>query len=245
MNTHRVNAAAGVIHAAMQQGRTLPAALAVALECAQLLQSPAPAATVPAPLTEEQVELLADAANRLWADANHDDLCACVDWPERCVNGHYLDEWRSGAVEVGMSAVIGLWESWRAAVESAELARLRARVDEVERMYTFDTAKLRARVDELEAERHSTNEALDDAAQALRRDRDRIAELETDLDARGQDLAAAMAGWGRARDRAAADAPPNHEGPEHHDYRLGRDLPQYPVTPPPADQPALAHQEQQ
>jgi phage/plasmid-associated DNA primase len=34
---------------------------------------------------------------------------------------------------------------------------------------------------ELEAERHTTNEALSEAAEALRADRDRIAELEADL----------------------------------------------------------------
>lgn len=44
MNTRLVNTAADVIARAMQQGRTLPAALAVALESAQLLQSPEVAA---------------------------------------------------------------------------------------------------------------------------------------------------------------------------------------------------------
>ena len=49
----------------------------------------------------------------------------------------------------------------------SELERLRLRVDEVERAYTFDTAALKRRIAELEAERHTTNEALDDAVQAL------------------------------------------------------------------------------
>jgi hypothetical protein len=49
-----------------------------------------------------------------------------------------------------------------------EAEALRARVDEVERKYTFDTAELKRRIAELEAERHTTNEALDDAVQALR-----------------------------------------------------------------------------
>ncbi|MFI0233088.1 hypothetical protein [Streptomyces sp. NPDC017086] len=44
MNTRLVNTAADVIARAMQRGRTLPAALAVALESAQLLQSPETAA---------------------------------------------------------------------------------------------------------------------------------------------------------------------------------------------------------
>ncbi|MFD6874497.1 MULTISPECIES: hypothetical protein [unclassified Streptomyces] len=44
MNVHRVHAAAGVLHASMQQGRTLPETLAYALESAQLLNSPESAA---------------------------------------------------------------------------------------------------------------------------------------------------------------------------------------------------------
>ncbi|GGV80383.1 hypothetical protein [Streptomyces thermoviolaceus] len=44
MNTRMVNTAADVISRAMQQGRTLPAALAVALDSAQLLQPPDTAA---------------------------------------------------------------------------------------------------------------------------------------------------------------------------------------------------------
>lgn len=54
-------------------------------------------------------------------------------------------------------------------VRDAEVESLRARADEVERRYTFDTAELKRRIAELEAERHSTNEALDDAVQELRR----------------------------------------------------------------------------
>lgn len=48
-------------------------------------------------------------------------------------------------------------------------------------------AALRARLAELESERHVTNEALSDAAEALRAGRDRIAELETER----------KAGWAR------------------------------------------------
>ena len=39
-STRAINAAAGVIHAAMQQGKTLPANLALALDAACLLNSP-------------------------------------------------------------------------------------------------------------------------------------------------------------------------------------------------------------
>lgn len=44
-----------------------------------------------------------------------------------------------------------------------------------------ELAAVRARVAELEAERHSTNEALDDAMRALQENRNRIHELETQL----------------------------------------------------------------
>ena len=52
------------------------------------------------------------------------------------------------------------------------------------------------RVTELEAERHTTNEALADAAETLRANRDRIAELE-------ENLRAVNAGWAVARSRVA------------------------------------------
>lgn len=64
------------------------------------------------------------------------------------------------------------------------LRNLRARITELEtdreandREYEQATA----RVAELESERHTTNESLSDAAEQLRRDRDRIAELEVEL----------------------------------------------------------------
>lgn len=65
--------------------------------------------------------------------------------------------------------------------ELSEVERLRTRLDEVQRKYTFDTAELKRERDALLAERHTTNEALDDAAEALRVQRDRIAELEAEL----------------------------------------------------------------
>lgn len=55
-----------------------------------------------------------------------------------------------------------------------------------------------ARVAELEAERHTTNEALDDAAKALREQRDRIAELEAQREALAERLRAGQR-WQRGR----------------------------------------------
>ncbi|MER5715787.1 hypothetical protein [Streptomyces sp. NPDC002132] len=64
---------------------------------------------------------------------------------------------------------------------AAELERLRARVAELETgLPVVQTALFKAldRVSELENERHSTNEWVTDAAEALRGQRDRIAALE-------------------------------------------------------------------
>jgi hypothetical protein len=103
VNTKRVNAAADVIHRAMENGYVTPTGWAAELEKAQMLMSP---------------ELAAE-------------LARPAGW------------------------------------ESVALGRLREERDHH-----------RARAAVLEAERHTTNEALSDAAEALRANRDRIAELE-------------------------------------------------------------------
>jgi hypothetical protein len=62
-NTRAINAAAGVIHACMQQGKTLPASQAYALEAAGLLNSPEHAAEV------EQLHTKLDGARlSLWEE---------------------------------------------------------------------------------------------------------------------------------------------------------------------------------
>lgn len=72
---------------------------------------------------------------------------------------------------------------------------------------------LKARVAELEAERHSTNEALDDAVQELRaRDVEQSADKLTRLLAPTQAL------------REVPDG--EHYAVTHHDYRVGHDLPE-------------------
>ncbi|MEU9645515.1 hypothetical protein [Streptomyces sp. NPDC048188] len=125
--TQLVATAADVISRAMQQGRTLPAALAASLEAAQLLQSP----TIAARLAEVEK-----------ANAGLDDL-------------------RVMALDKN--------DTLRTRIRTLEADR-----EASDREYEAATA----RVAELEAERHATNAALSDAAEQLRRDRDRIAELE-------------------------------------------------------------------
>ncbi len=102
----------------------------------------------------------------------------------------------------------------------------------------------RARVAELEAERHSTNEALSDAAEQLRVDRDRIAALEAELaeyeqPADEEPIASVLT----EKAEEPADKPTRtfmpvaslrevldgeHYQSVHHDYRpgLSRDLPE-------------------
>jgi hypothetical protein len=94
-------------------------------------------------------------------------------------------------------------------------------------------------VSRLRAERHSTNEALSDAAEQLRVQRDRIAELEALTPAPIQTCQTCGAGYdlgqpcsvcsfhvlmeiAQKKQRQLEDP---HDGPNHHDYALGRDLP--------------------
>lgn len=155
-----------------------------------------------------------------------------------------------------------LWRGWSTSSEeigSAAVATLMGLGMLVPEGGAAELERLRARVAELETERHTTNEALSDAAERLRRDRDRIAELEALKPASIQtcrkcgagytlgqpcstcqfkaEMAAATAvrgcGCPARFDRHAWGCPtlPDeapHEGPEHHTYRVGRDLPEYP-----------------
>lgn len=117
------------------------------------------------------------------------------------------------------------------------LARLRDRVDEVERMYTFDTAELKRRVAELKAELLTANGALDDVARA-RRDScpcaaDRPHQVGCPKD--GVPVASPSFAERAAREsdpgrraawRMLAEREPEFHSSLHHDYRVGHDLPE-------------------
>ncbi|MDV5145876.1 hypothetical protein R1T08_17090 [Streptomyces sp. SBC-4] len=204
MNAKRVQAAEGVILAAMKN-RVTAAGVAVALESACLLQSPESASELvrlrslldarPLELTGEQRDALSDAGNRAMNDHYHDDLCYCREWPESCATSNYfMGMWDTAAFDIGLGAVLGLWESMRADVTTAPegsddvrsldlLALMPERSAAIVSGHLArllgEREQLRSRVAELETERHSTNESLSDAAEALRVQRDRIAELET------------------------------------------------------------------
>jgi len=115
---------------------------------AELGALPVPQGSQPLTLTEAQVEALAAAGNRVVNDAVHEDLCMCDAWPEKCLSSGNLrmGDWDMSGLKTALPAVLALWEQMR----GGEMNRLRARVAE------------------LEAERHVTNEALDNAVQELR-----------------------------------------------------------------------------
>ncbi|MEU1448720.1 hypothetical protein [Streptomyces mirabilis] len=113
-----------------------------------------------------------------------------------------------------VGACLARWE------EEQENARLRLALASAKR----GRSRLRARVAELLAERRETNEALDDAVQALRADgiTRRIAPtqaLAEDVTPQVLKLRNLPAGQ-----RAALEDP--HDGPLHHRYALGHDMPE-------------------
>ncbi|MGW0033638.1 hypothetical protein ACWDXD_27975 [Streptomyces sp. NPDC003314] len=103
------------------------------------------------------------------------------------------------------------------------------------------SAKDAAEVSRLREERHSTNEALSDAAETIRAQRDRIAELEALTPAPIQTCQTCGAGYNLgqpcqvcayralvATELKRQQEDP-HDGPLHQTYTVGRDLPE--VTP--------------
>ncbi|WP_371612915.1 hypothetical protein [Streptomyces clavifer] len=97
---------------------------------------------VPVELTEEQTEALAAAGNRAVNDHYHEDLCYCRSWPTSCESSgnYFMGTWDTYAFNIGLPAVLGVWESLRNDRHASKLAELRA-----------DNEQLRARVAELEA----------------------------------------------------------------------------------------------
>ncbi|MFE2556029.1 hypothetical protein ACFXGT_08325 [Streptomyces sp. NPDC059352] len=161
MNTKLVNAAAGVVHAAMQARQTA-AGIAAALESVCLLQSP-------------------DSAAELTRRRNED----------MALRGEFapMDEPRRVPFELGGSLVPAVqWLLARVAeLDAVELGDVDGRVsascaDPGHPTWLRKPDDTRGcpwcRVAELVTERHSTNEALSDAAEQLRVQRDRIAEPE-------------------------------------------------------------------
>jgi hypothetical protein len=73
------------------------------------------------------------------------------------------------------------YHAWEAPSEGQIAERMKARRTVRLAARAGELGRLRAQVEALLVERHSTNESLSEAAEALRADRDRIAELEGDV----------------------------------------------------------------
>jgi hypothetical protein len=178
-----IDAAAGVLMAAMAQGNREAYSLAFALESACLLQSPETAAELAA-LRTQVAELETQTprvrtedlvpGDRIWHP--YDMACFTVtraasegSAPGLQFHNRVTDEYESGM------RVTGTGDRGETVHVDCAPSYLWHREDA-----TAELERLRARIVELAAERHSTNEALSDAAEQLRVQRDRIAELETE-----------------------------------------------------------------
>ncbi|MFD4795945.1 hypothetical protein [Streptomyces anulatus] len=96
----------------------------------------------PVELTEQQLDALSAAGNRALNDHYHEDLCFCLEWPISCVSSgrYFMGTWDTSAFDIGLPAVLAVWETLRNDRHAAKVAQLRA-----------DNEALRARVVELEA----------------------------------------------------------------------------------------------
>ncbi|WP_405956081.1 hypothetical protein [Streptomyces phaeochromogenes] len=92
---------------------------------------PMPVGPKPLVLSEQQIDALAAAGNRVVNDAVHQDLCMCDAWPEKRLStgAYFMGAWDVSGLETALPAVLGLWESMR----GGELVALRARLAEFER----------------------------------------------------------------------------------------------------------------
>ncbi|MFD6970722.1 hypothetical protein [Streptomyces sp. NPDC059949] len=223
MNTRSIAGAARVICEAEGKPNAVPATIAVALDATGWLNTTETQAELvrlrllqnaqPAALSEAQVDALADAGNRALNDHYHEELCHCSDWPKGCASSgnYFAGSWDTAAFGIGMAAVIGVWESMRAPAEADEIARLRARVAELEALEParFQTCRTCGAGYEYGKPCGTCNfKALMATAQQDAR-----------RDASAAKLRSLLAGQ-----RAAVEDP--HDSPLHHDYRLGHDLPE-------------------
>ncbi|WP_097930871.1 MULTISPECIES: hypothetical protein [unclassified Streptomyces] len=120
----------------------------------------APDQPTPVELTEQQLDALSAAGNRALNDHYHEDLCYCRSWPTSCESsgGYFMGTWDTAAFDIGLPAVLGVWERLRNDRHKAKVAELRA-----------DNKALRARIAEL------TAAPVDEAAE--------MAEAEAELEA--------------------------------------------------------------
>ncbi|MGP3684098.1 hypothetical protein ACTVZO_05190 [Streptomyces sp. IBSNAI002] len=169
MNTKALNSLADLILRAQEQDRT-PMGIAFAVDAAGRHMSPETAA---------ELARLAKDNERLQARVSELETSARGCDGEGCVLPH--SSWCTRAREfAAQHSGCTCGEPWKDTPQShaGHCWLLSPPWDEME-WHRKRVAELLARVAELESERHVTNEALSDAAEQLRENRDRIAELET------------------------------------------------------------------
>lgn len=165
MNARLVNAAADVIARAKANGRQTPAGLATALDSAQLLQSPETAAEL------EQLRARVDEVERKYTFDTAElkrQLDAALARVAELEHKKRLEDRERVELLTGLERALAPFcvDAKAAAVAAAEVRHCEAE------WLLRDAQRSQDRVTELEAERHSTNEALDDAVRELRARRD-------------------------------------------------------------------------
>lgn len=67
--------------------------------------------STPMPLTDDELNLLSDFANRLINDDNHRNLCGCDAWPEKCIStgNYFMGAWDTSVIEEVLRQVLGAW----------------------------------------------------------------------------------------------------------------------------------------
>ncbi|MFI1525496.1 hypothetical protein [Streptomyces griseus] len=142
----------------------------------------------PVELTEQQLDALSAAGNRALNDHYHESQCHCDAWPTSCVSSgnYFMGAWDTSAFDIGLPAVLAVWETLRTDRGAAKVAELLAEVDRLRKALSeaadqvaelesdlggtsAENAQLRARVAEL------TVAPVDEAVE--------MAEAEADLEA--------------------------------------------------------------
>lgn len=69
----------------------------------------------PVALTDEEMQILADAGDEAVNAANHADQCGCDTWPTTCHSDYQPGTWDAMGWYTGLPAVLAAWEQLRAA----------------------------------------------------------------------------------------------------------------------------------
>lgn len=254
MNTKALNSLADLICRAQEQGKRTPMGIAMAIDSAGRHMSP----EVAAELHDLRTRLagMANPPRELFLalyDGTEPELFTTAEAARACCNDlapvdAHGNCWDWTVNEFGVHV-----QFWTHPDDDRPLSETSGSVTPIVVQGDDDLselAQLRARVAALLEERHRTNEWADDAAKALRADRDRIAELEAELrigapwkcDVCGKENTRDVCvicetdrpdpaeepteQWSRLYATPAALREDPHDGPLHHSYRVGRDLPE-------------------